>query len=105
MFSPFLVKISWSVSPFKTFPAFSNNACTLIIVFITQAQFCVQTLTIGELAVVFTTLHFLSNLQMGQYSRVFVTAKPFQPSVILHSSLLSPAILHFISNLQMGPGF
>jgi hypothetical protein len=37
---------------------------------------------------IFTTLNFLCNLQMDQEARVFVTRKPFQFSVILHSSLL-----------------
>jgi hypothetical protein len=40
------------------------------------------------LGVIFTTIHFLCNLQMVQQARMFVPGQPFQPSVMQHYSLL-----------------
>jgi hypothetical protein len=47
-------------------------------------------MTVAYPVVLFTTIHFLRNLQMTQQARVFVPLQALSASVTQHSSLLGP---------------
>jgi hypothetical protein len=44
--------------------------------------------------VLFTTLHFLCSLQIGQKARVFVPDQHLRPTEVWHSSLLGQFLSH-----------